>query len=394
MNGLQEIVDAFERLGRHGSAAVLATVVGAAGSTYRRAGARMLVTEDGQITGSISGGCLERDVIRRARQVMHSGEPVVAVYDSTSDDDEEENFALGCNGVVEVLIEKLPSDGGPLSFLARCLRTRRTAVMATVRPWGGVAAVGRVSVSADEPPVVVGFDDADLINAIVKDANHALRAGESRTAIYETVAGPAAAFLEVLHPPVHVVVFGGGHDAIPLVGFAKTLGWHVSVVDRRPGYATRARFPTADELIVADPELAPARVPIGATTLAVVMSHNLFEDLKALKLLLRSPARYIGLLGPTRRRERLFAELGMSDVVMSEHQRVRLYGPVGLDIGADTPEEVALAIVAEMKAVVSGRDGGLSRERRGPLHERSGAVPASREGRPQEEVVCGAGSAW
>lgn len=393
MNGLQQIIEAFERLGREGGTAVLATVVGAAGSTYRRAGARMLVADDGQVTGSISGGCLERDVIRRARQVMHSGEPAVAVYDSTSDDDEEETFALGCNGVVEVLIERLPAGGGPLGFLTRCLRTRRTAVMATVLPEDGAAVLGRVSVSAGEAPVVVGVDDTVLIDAIVKDAHHVLRAGEARTAIYETQAGRAAVFLEVVRPPVQVVVFGGGHDAIPLVGFAKALGWHVSVVDRRPGYATRTRFPTADELIVADPELAAARIPIGPETLAVVMNHNLFEDLKALKLLLASPARYIGLLGPTRRKERLLAELGAACIAASEFQRERLYGPVGLDIGADTPEEVALAIVAEMNAVVSGRGAGPSRERQGPLHERSGAVPVSLGGRRHEAVVCGAGIA-
>src|SRR5262249_33440797 len=156
--------------------------------------------------------------------------------------------------------------------------------------------------------------------------------------------------LEVLQPPVPLVVFGGGHDAVPLVQFASELGWHVTVVDGRPAAASRTRFPRANEVLLCRPEQAPDQIPLTSETVAVVMTHNYRRDLELLEVLLPSQVRYVGLLGPKKRSERLLHELDVTGIDVTAAQRRRLHAPIGLDIGAETSEEIALAIVAEIRA--------------------------------------------
>jgi xanthine dehydrogenase accessory factor len=176
-------------------------------------------------------------------------------------------------------------------------------------------------------------------------------------------------FVEYLAPPMPLVVFGAGSDAAPLVRFAKELGWRVTLVDHRPGMAARPQFVSADEVVVARPESVAERVPIDARTAAVVMTHNYSHDLSLLELLLRSEARYVGVLGPRARTDRLLGELAESGTVFDRQELERLYAPVGIDIGAESPEEIALSIVAEIRAVSSGRRGGMLRDRAGAIHD-------------------------
>jgi xanthine/CO dehydrogenase XdhC/CoxF family maturation factor len=185
--------------------------------------------------------------------------------------------------------------------------------------------------------------------------------------------GSAEVFVESIEPPAPLVIFGAGHDAIPVVRLAKELGWHVTVVDHRSAYATSARFPLADQIVLAAPEDVLSRVRLAEDTLALVMTHNYLRDLKLLETLLPSPVRYLGQLGPRKRTEQLLADLRQRGIHPEPGQLSRLYAPVGLDIGSESPAEVALSVLAEMLAVIANHRGGFGRERNAHIHNRSAA---------------------
>ncbi len=394
MKELQSIIEAYREVEKQGKRAALATVVKATGSTYRRAGARMLITADGQTVGSVSGGCLERDVLDQARRVLQSNEPRVVTYDSMSDADIVWGSGLGCNGIVKVLIEPLSPDGkrGQIAFLTECLRHRQVGVLATVFAVEGrtKAKVGNRVMLSEQRPAIHDIGDYDLAEAILGDSRAALESGMSKVRTYEAAAGRAEVFIEVIQPPLPLVIFGAGHDAVPLVRLAKELGWHVTLVDPRPGYATRTRFPSADVLIVCRPEEVLERVKIERRTVAAILTHNYFHDLALLRTLLPMPLRYVGILGPKRRTRRLLDDIHENCLALGEESIGRLYGPIGLDIGAETPEEIALAVVAEITAVLTGRSGGVLRGREAPLHQPSEAADAVKvSGKTHGTVYCG-----
>ena len=214
-----------------------------------------------------------------------------------------------------------------------------------------------------------GIGDPELATRIEADAREALRTGRSASEIYRLPAGEAEVFLEFLRPAVPLVLFGGGPDAVPLVQLAGELGWHVTVVDGRPSAASRARFPRADAVLLCRPEQVRQQVQLDRDTVAVVMTHHYLTDLRLLELLLPSPVRYLGLLGPKSRSERLLQDLAQAGIVPTGAECRRLYAPVGLDLGAETSEEIALAILAEIRAVLAGRGGGPLRDRPAPIHD-------------------------
>lgn len=372
MKEIQAIVEALDGVERQSGIAALATVVNAKGSTYRRPGARMLIAQSGWMVGTISGGCLEGDVFERAQQVILSGETTVVKYDTTSGEDIVWGLGLGCNGVVQVLIERLDPQNklSPLAFLAECFRCRQPGVLATVFNVEGQTRVkvgSRVMLHQDNT-VTSEIEDSHLTPAVIDDAQIALRDGRSTVKTYQLSAGSAEVLIEAIQPPTPLVIFGAGHDAVPVARFAKELGWHVTVVDSRPAYATPERFPLADDVILTRPEAAHDRVTVNHRTVAVVMTHNYFHDRELLRTLLPSPLRYLGLLGPKSRTERLLQELREAGIIPTHEQLCRLHGPIGVDIGADTPEEIAVSIVAEIRAVMANRSGGFLRNRKEPIH--------------------------
>ena len=394
MKELLSIIETYRALEQRGTQVALATVVNVTGSAYRRPGARMLIAADGQTVGSVSGGCLERDVLNQAQRVLQWNKPRVITYDSMSEDDIVWEFNLGCNGIVDVLIEPLPHNGNRdlLSFLADCLDRRQTGIVATVFGVEGdtkAAICNRLMLSGQQSEIHDIGDD-DLAEAIRSDARRVLKSSTSMVKMYEMATGRAQVFIEAIQPPVPLVIFGAGYDAVPLARFAKELGWHVTVVDPRPGHAIPTRFPIADTLIVCRPDEVCERIKIDRYMVAVVMTHNFIHDAELLKVLLPSPLRYLGLLGPTRRTQRLLHEAREKGVILSQRHLDRVYGPMGLDIGADTPEEIALAVVAEIQAVLAGRLGGMLRARKGPLHEEShDSDVLTVSGRIQGAVACG-----
>lgn len=372
MKELQDVVEAFEKVEQFGTIAALATIVKVSGSTYRRPGARMLMTQDGQLVGSISGGCLESDVFEHAQGVMTSGEPIIVKYDTMSDEDIVWGLGLGCNGMVQVLIERLTPESklSPIAFIAQCIHRQQPGVLATVfRIEGQVRAkVGDCVMLYEDGTLTSSIQDAELAAGVVKDAREVLRDSRSTVNAYQFSHGSAEVLIEAIQPPVPLTIFGAGHDSMPLVRIAKELGWHVTVVDSRPAYATPDRFPLADAVVVCRPEALREKVCLSDRAVAAIMTHNYLHDLKLLETLLPLPLRYIGILGPKSRTERLLQELQQKGIVLTDEQLSRLYGPVGLDIGSDTPEEIALAILAEVQAVLANRSGGFLRNRQGPIH--------------------------
>jgi xanthine/CO dehydrogenase XdhC/CoxF family maturation factor len=393
---LQSIINASRTMALHGTRVALATVVNVSGSSYRRAGARMLVAADGRTAGSISGGCLERDVRNQAQRVLQWNMPRVVTYDSMSDDDIAREFNLGCQGIIDVLIEPLAPHGTQdlLAFLSDCLDRRLVGIVATVFCVEGMmkTTISSRLMLSERQSAVHDIGDDDLAEAIEGDSRRALHHRTTTVKAYEMKTGRATVFIEVIHPPIPLVIFGGGQDAVPLVRFAKELGWHITVVDPRPGYLTRTQLPLADTLIVCRPDEVHARIILDDRTMAVVMTHNFLHDAELLRTLLPSPIRYLGLLGPKLRSQRLLHEVRKNGGQLDVYNFDRVYGPVGLDIGAETPEEIALAIVAEIQTVLSDRSGGMLRTRKGPLHEQRDTVDAvTISRRIQGMVSCGHG---
>lgn len=380
MHELTQLIKLYETSQSAGQTVVLATVVNTSGSTYRRPGARLLLTSTGHTAGMVSGGCLEQDVLERAKQVLASDEPLLVTYDGTAADDVVWGLGLGCNGVVQVLIERIkPRQVPHLTFIADCLRRRRVGVLATVfavPEQSPVPPGTRLMLTADGT-LRTDITEPQSVQAIAEDARNILLTGQGKNASYPITAGNIEVFLEVIQPPIPLVIFGAGPDAVPVVHLAKTLGWDVTVVDHRPVFAREERFPMADRVILSEPGAIPSTVALDGQTVAVVMTHHYLHDQALLGILLAASVRYVGVLGPKARTVRLLDELRATGVIPPPEVLQRLYGPVGLDIGAETPEQVALAIVAEIQAVLANRGGGLLRERKGPIHETWPRSPAA-----------------
>lgn len=353
---------------------VLATVVKVAGSAYRRPGARMLFDGQGRQAGFISGGCLEADLAERAGEVLATGHARTIVYDMRSPDDIVWGLGLGCNGEVSVLLERL-DPAAPAPYLARLAqwRERRTpGVLATVFHVEGpiAAAVGDRLTLEQASESFSAIPQGELVSAIRDDARGALAERESRIGRYVLGQSRVEALIEFVGPPVSLAVFGAGSDARPLVRLAAQIGWEVTVLDNREAHARPDRFPEARAVrIAAFDELEREELVFDSRSAAVVLTHHFLHDLKILRFLLHSPVPYVGLIGPRQRSENLLRELERQEFRADAGQLERLHAPVGLDIGSESAEEIALSVVAEIQAVLGRRKGGFLRERQGPLHD-------------------------
>jgi xanthine/CO dehydrogenase XdhC/CoxF family maturation factor len=367
---LKDIVVGWADLRRREAEVVLATVVATSGSTYRRPGARLLLSAERWIAGGISGGCLERDVLSKAWWRTREG-PVVVTYDSTSADDEETwTFGLGCNGRVDVLLERLPTSGEahPVEFIGRCLEARRTGVMATVFR-GDPGMVGRRLLLGAEG-VRSDLPSGPVRDWVAAEAETVRREGKTRTARFPSTANLTDALLEVIRPPRSLVIFGTGQDAVPLVKLASTLGFHLTVVSNTSGGAPADLFQEATVRITASPSVVAEKLVLEPDSAAVIMTHNVGHDRGYLRFALESGCGYVGVLGPRTRTERLLSELAEKGFKASEAQRASLYTPVGLNLGADQPEEIALSILSEIQATFGGTDARSLRGLPGPIHPR------------------------
>jgi xanthine dehydrogenase accessory factor len=382
MKEINDILQSFDQAQKEGKRSALATVVHVEGSSYRRPGARMLVTEDGQLTGAISGGCLEGDALRRALLAINQQQNKLVTYDTTNEDDIQFGIQLGCNGIVHILFEPIDiaKSYHPIHLLRELTGKRRDAVLVTLFSSDR---------SQEQPGTSLLYVDGAMQTAlagrlqqvVLSDVEETIRQGTSRFSKYSSGSQVLQAFIEFIPPPPAIVIAGAGNDVLPLVNITSMLGWHTTVVDGRPHHATSRRFGKADQILTSRPErvleqlATDAQQTVDAKTIFLLMTHNYNYDLALLRELIKTAHRYryIGILGPRKKLDRMLGELQAEGNRPSEEQLASIYSPVGLDIGAETAEEIAISIVAEIRAVLSGRSGKSLKELRGSIHNRPAA---------------------
>ena len=347
--GARHLIESFHAWRLAAEPLVLATVYETAGSTYSKAGHRILLAGSGDYRGLVSGGCLEGDLAERSRAVIASGKAAAVTYDLRDSADELWGLGVGCNGLLRVFLQPLlvANDYEPFRSIADCLVGTRPAGVATVvESERADIAVGATAVADSSGERVFGASDAGA--QLLRDAvRGALRSQISRLAIEQG----CRMLYAPLAPIPKLLVLGGGLDAIPLVAMAAELGWFVTVADHRPGYLARGGFERAERAVLVEPEKLATTLPLAEYDAIVVMSHHLATDRKYLAELAPVGSRYLGVLGPRARRDRLLGELA----AVAPQLRERLKGPVGLDIGADSPESIALSILADLQATLSTR---------------------------------------
>jgi len=363
MKETRQIIQAYDKAVAANKKTALATVVLVEGSSYRRPGARMLVTEDGELTGAISGGCLEGDALHKAQFAIIRGQAALVKYDTTDEDDLKFGVQLGCNGIIHILIEPVDVNDkqNPVELLRLSLAERRHAVIVTMFT---------LHHGEQQPGTCLILTGAEVFGkatsaALTDDAKTALLEKKSATRQYQE--GKYTAFIDVQLPDIALLIFGAGNDAIPLAAMAGILGWQVNVIDGRGMYATPGRFPSCS-VRVAKPEQALENITIDERTVAVLLTHNYNYDLAMLKILGPLRLRYIGILGPKKKMQRMVSQLDEEGIQWDDELWQSVHGPAGYDIGAETAEEIALSIIAEIKAAIEKRDGLPLRKKTTTIH--------------------------
>ncbi|GAC1593562.1 MAG: XdhC family protein [Myxococcales bacterium] len=343
------ILGRAQRIAEAGSHGAIATVVRIAGSAYRRPGAKLFVEQDGTTHGGVSGGCLEADVRGVALEVLRGAPPQLVHYDTGSDDETVWGLGLGCEGAVDLWVQR--ADVPLCAQLAALAADGIPYAVVTLLSSGRAAAYARGS-------LLGSLGSSRLDAALTASVAPLLEQDESRV----VEAGGETAFVDVLRPPPRLAIFGAGDDAQPLSCLAALAGFSVTVVDHRPAYLTAARFPPPVELVLRRPGDGVEGLSLGRRHFAVVQTHALAHDRDWLRALLPLSIAYLGLLGPRARKEEVLRQLGAGE-------SDKLYAPVGLDLGADGPEQVAISIVAEMLAVHARREPAHLRGRKRGIHE-------------------------
>jgi len=371
MKEIKAIINAYEQINQDKTKAAIATVVRVEGSSYRRTGARMLVMDDGVWVGGISGGCLEGDALRRARLAMAKAEPSLVTYDTSEDDQHQIGVGLGCNGVIDVLLTPLEigNPNNTIEILKSCMAERRqTHILLTItslEEHNTLQAGQMIRYTGAESLRV--FEDESLEMELDKTIQTYVQKGRSRPKEFNFSDGRAIeVFIEVLPPEIHMVLMGHQYDVLPLARLVKEIGWRATVI-ANPQKVMQKLFSVADDLIA--PEEFD-KILIDDHTAIILMSHDYKTDKYNLPKVLKTAVPYVGMLGPRVRSEKIFKELAEENMPISETDMPRIHAPVGLDIGAISPEEIALSVVAEIRAVFSNRNGSQLRQRTTPIHER------------------------
>jgi xanthine dehydrogenase accessory factor len=368
MKEITDIINAYAAAKAAKKKTALATVVKVEGSSYRQPGARMLVTEDGFLTGAISGGCLEGDALRKALLSIHQQQNKLITYNTSTENDSEVGLQLGCNGIVHILFEYINEEAvnNPIQLLQQLKTKRKAAIIETIFSLKRNAAqIGTVLFYRQDSAILYRNDIA--VNSIPE----VKKALENKTTIIKKIndENENEALIEYIEPVIALVVAGAGNDVQPLVTMASLLGWETTIGDGRATHATAKRFPEARETMVVKPENFLDTIQIDDQTYFVLMTHDYKYDLTVLKLLLKRACKYIGILGPKSKLNRMLDDLNAEGILLSEQQLNVIYGPVGLDIGAETSEEIALSVLAEIKGVMSGKTGTSLKYKTQKIHD-------------------------
>jgi xanthine dehydrogenase accessory factor len=364
MKEITDIIKAYHKATKEKKKTALATVVKVEGSSYRRPGARMLITDDGQLTGAISGGCLEGDALRKALSAIVQQENKLITYDTTDEDDAKFGVQLGCNGIVHILFEPIIDEDelNPIAILTALQNKRENAVLTVLFSLHQKQQLGTSMLFRNKP--VLSKIPKIIEAKLIKDIESVFTDKKTAFQAYSIDNQQIDAFIEFIQPPISLIIAGAGNDAQPLAEMAYLLGWEVTVIDGRPSHATAQRFTNATRILVSKPENVLEQIDIDEQTAFVLMTHNYNYDLELLKHLLSTNAPYIGTLGPKKKLVRMLDEL---DLATPENE-TRVHGPIGLDIGAETAEEIAISILAEIKSVFTGASAVFLKEKKKPIH--------------------------
>ena len=352
---------------------VIAQVVQTEGSAYRRAGARMLLKNGCKVFGTVSGGCLEESIGLDAERMGPERQAKRVDYDSRSASDLIWGTATGCGGLVSVLLKRWDSYTSNLfAWIDERLSARKPVLFATViRDGNDNRQLGRQLAMDTSGQVLSQVDYVPIQAAVMASTAELLCESNERASRYQNRtcrAGHAELLLEYITPRISLLIIGAGDDARPVVESARQLGWSATVVDHRPAYVDRRRFPSADRLLLATPESYAELLSPDPWTMAVVMTHNWHQDAAALAALSHFDLPYIGIIGNVTRTEKILAAIPSQNGSRAVHDAAIHY-PAGLDIGAQTPEEIALSLVAEIQAVLSGRHGESLKKRKRRLRK-------------------------
>lgn len=376
MKEIKDIIQSFDEAEKQGKQTALATVVHVDGSSYRRPGARMLITEEGELTGAISGGCLEGDALRKALLVMSQKRSMLVTYDTMDEDDAKLGIGLGCNGIIQVLIEPINTADphNPIQLLKNVAAKRQKAVLITL--------FSLENKKDSQPGTCLLLREAEqakgnssvLNEILIKDGTQVLANGHSLFRNYISEHQNLTAFIELIKPAVSLIVMGAGNDVIPLVAMAEIMGWETTVIDGRPHYAKKERFSPTCQVLVSRPEKVLEQVATDEQTVFLLMTHNYNYDMAMLLQLLQKNVIYVGMLGPKKKLERMLGEWEEQGIHLTKEQLASVHSPVGLNIGAETSEEIALSILSEIKAVLSGRQGLSLHSNTGTIHSRNDLI--------------------
>lgn len=372
MKEIKAIVQAYNEIDCSIMHAALATVVRVEGSSYRRTGARMLVLENGTWVGGISGGCLEGDALKRARLAINSAKASLITYDTSEDDPHQIGVGLGCNGIIDVLFSPINFKdlNNPIEVLKFCLTSpRKTHVLLCIN------SIGSTETSLRAGQLIEYKDDTSIqqlgtkklqaeLNLLVK---HQIAENRSGTInLKDEANNTLSIFVEILPPEIHVILMGHQYDVYPMSRLLKELGWRVSIIADLIKVNTKIR----DLVDHIKPIDALDELVVDEHTAIVLMSHNYKTDKRNLPIALKTKSLFIGMLGPRVRAEKIWQELAEEGFNISVEDMQRIHAPIGLDIGAVSPEEIALSLAAGIKTAFSGRSGQFLRERKSPIYPR------------------------
>jgi xanthine dehydrogenase accessory factor len=370
----RQLLQAIQDAKSSGRKAAIATVVRVVGSAYRREGTKMLIDADGGQVCMISGGCLEQEVGEVAKQVMESGQGVVQFFDL--DEETVWGLGLGCGGAVDVYIEPLDS-GAEFQQWLEIVRARQAGALATilnVKEGSSFRKSSRLFITEEgsvtgNQSVSGNLGHESLNEQVIARAKEKMSQlyPRSETRTYKANDEAIEVFLDVTVPPPELAIFGAGHDAVPLASYAHKLGFRVTVIDARHAFVTPERFPNAN-LIRTHPSGFREKVTLTPRTYVVLMNHHLERDKESLAFALSANVPYIGVLGPRSRFERMLSALKDETRMPSARELANVRNPIGVDIGADTPDEIAVSVMSELIAIRSDYKAGFLNERAGRIH--------------------------